>query len=358
MKRFFILPYFLFFLSCSFFEKENDNGLRILYMNVDYVDHSTKATNLLSMDIDGNYKKSLTGGDSTHEYIIDVSRDGKKIYYRVIRNDKYQLVVMDSNGDNKKVVLSLLLKEYYVVRVFSDENRLLCIKWNEDYSVSEIGIYDIQKKEFISLTQGRTMDYNYNVSMSFDESKIVFYSETPGTHDNDIFMVTSDGNNIKNLTKNIGHVYNPQISPDGQFVIFQNHYSDSHEKGIYVYNISSQSLDMALPNDTCVYFIDPNKIISNNSSQFVFRSHCPNRKSSIGIVNIDGTGKIIFNLGEFEYFPRDPIISSNGEWIVFYPYYGSGIDIYRISSDGTHLKTLTNGGANGDTYVSPFFINE
>jgi len=363
MKR--LLPIVvLFFLTCSLFEENGGRRLKILYQyeNLTTMSHSPENHNLFSININGNDKNNLTGGDSTYEHIIDVSVEGNKIYYRISSGDEYQIIVMNSDGTNKRVLINNVPKGLYIEKVFSDENRMLCIQSANDHHSSEIGIYNIQNSEFINLTKGGAKAHNYNVSMSMDESIIVFTSSNMEGYENDIYMIDSNGNNLTNITEDLEDSYSSQISPDGQYIIFQKHFTGSGTNGIYVFDVTSGSLKLTVPNDSCVYYIESfsDRIIPINSSEFVFAYRCWKLSDPIGIASMDGTVKKIFDLSEIDVTPRGPVISPDGDWIVFAGYDNNSgeINIYRISRNGTHLKNLTENSIDGDWFSQPYFIYE
>jgi Tol biopolymer transport system component len=102
------------------------------------------------------------------------------------------------------------------------------------YNVHDLYVYDIEKKEESRLTNGLRAN---QPSVSPDGKKIVFLFQTDGT--TNVGLVDIDGKNFKQLTvfHNGEQTYNPKFSPDSRYVIFD--YSNEGSRDIAKVNVDA-----------------------------------------------------------------------------------------------------------------------
>lgn len=193
------------------------------------------------------------------------------------------------------------------------------------------------------------MFYIFYLQWSPDGTKIVFSalektsdcigdSPNPNNQSNgcnfDIFTISADGSQLKNLTNNQGEDSNPDWSPDGKKIVFNSDRSGNHE----IYSINADGTGLKRLTNNSLVAIDPQW--SPDGSWIAYTT--AKRKSTgdpyfeICIMNPDGT--MIKEITEGD----SPHWSPDGSNIAFTGYTGSIIDIFMIKPDGTGLMNFTN----------------
>ncbi|QQS40892.1 MAG: PD40 domain-containing protein [Acidobacteriota bacterium] len=145
-------------------------------------DPETRNGDVYLAKADGSGTKRLTGGNARNSQPA-ISPDGERIVFASTRDtEKYQLYVMDSDGNNVK-------------RLTTDD------------SIA-----------------------HYNPKWSPDGKRIVFYSEK-GDDKDQIWTIAADGSDARLLTKGIGHNIFPGYCPDGRVIFVSNR--DGDEGAVY-----------------------------------------------------------------------------------------------------------------------------
>lgn len=158
------------------------------------------------------------------------SPDGKKISYVSIKDADYfglsNLYLYDVETKEEKLL---------VPKVRSSSgwtgNKIIYAKLGEDNpgwaNLHDLYSYDIETEEEKRLTEGMRAN---NPSVSKDGKQIVFVFQKDGT--SNIGVVDIDGKNFRRLTffESGEQVYNPKFSPDGKLIVFD--YSDFRERDI------------------------------------------------------------------------------------------------------------------------------
>jgi len=192
---------------------------------------------------------------------------------------------------------------------------------------------------------------NINPSISADGNKIAFLSYRrlqlggygePVSTDFQVFVVNSDGTGLKQLTDQTFSTSNPSISGDGNTITF------CSWDNIYIINSDGTGLKQ-LTNTSD----NKNPAISSDGSKIAFLSKVREFEPYHGdyelfVMNSDGTAptQLTFN-STISSFSTYPSISSNGSRISFANNYG---DVFVVNSDGTGLKEVasnTSGVQNG-----------
>jgi TolB protein len=184
----------------------------------------------------------------------------------------------------------------------------------------------------------------------WNNGKIVFAS-TREPHD-EIYVIAEDGHSGEEIkiTNRLNKVaYEPSLSPDGEWVVFESHILDIEDNGIitkYKINGSSSYLELTNPEEDCR---QPNWSPEGNKILYQKRT---NGQWHIWIMNTDGSNKIKItnNIGNC----TDASFSSDGQSIIFSSDYQVSLaNIYTLSIDGTNLTKLTAfDGYDGATSIS------
>ena len=175
--------------------------------------------------------------------------------------------------------------------------------------------------------------------LSDKEQWIVFASTQSDTDEDDtsetsIFVMRPDGTEVSQVTTDSGSDWSPDLSPDGQTVVFVS--GRDGESGIYRIKVDGTGLEYLTPDDGT--HSDPSW--SPDGKQIVFVSDRDNEGAEIYTMNADGSD--VERLTDHEYGCRDPEWSPDGELIAYACFgTGGGFDIFVMNADGTDSHRIT-----------------
>ncbi len=186
---------------------------------------------------------------------------------------------------------------------------------------------------------------------AWNNGKIVF-SSSRDPHD-EVYLITeggSSGDEVQ-ITGRPNHVaYEPTLSPNGEWTVFESHVLDVETDGIimkYKIDGSSEYIALTAQGDDCR---QPNWSPSDNK---ILYQRAVGEVWNIWIMNVDGTNRqqVTANLGSC----TDASFSNDGQFIVFSTDFEVEIaNIYRIDIAGSNPKRLTNyNGYDGAPSISP-----
>ena len=254
--------------------------------------------------------------------------------------------------DDKATYLSIPLSGSLQNPAFSpDGNSLVFTRFINGYNKepAEIYKYELNTKELSLLVSNGSGNINLPGAI-WNNGKIVFAS-TREPHD-EIFVIAENGHSGEEIkiTNRLNKVaYEPSLSPDGEWVVFESHILDVEDNGIitkYKINGSSSYLELTDTEDDCR---QPNWSPEGNKILYQKKA---NGQWNIWIMNTDGTNKtkITNNIGNC----TDASFASDGQSIVFSSDYQVKIaNIYSLSIDGSNLTKLTTfEGYDGATSIS------
>ncbi|TSA25703.1 DUF5050 domain-containing protein [bacterium] len=161
------------------------------------------------VDIDGTNLQNLTNTPDVQEGYPHFSFDRSKIVYTTRQDSINSIYIMDTNGANKRKIISNSTKYYlYSYHIFNVNGSTIFYK----YAGLPRGLYsiDVEGTNNTLLYEGY-VGYTFP-SISADGTKIVFYVS------NDIFIINGDGTGITKLAEG----GSPMISSDGSKIVFGN----------------------------------------------------------------------------------------------------------------------------------------
>jgi len=122
--------------------------------------------------------------------------------------DSNGVAIMDNNGNNVR-----LLAPGIGLQVWPDGRQIL---FEQFIPPDSMGLFimniDGSNRQFLSIIPFQTIS-----RLSPDGSRIVFSNFTRNF---DIFLINSDGSNLKNLTNSQDAEFQPSFSPDGKQIIY------------------------------------------------------------------------------------------------------------------------------------------
>jgi len=189
------------------------------------------------------------------------------------------------------------------------------------------------------------------------EKSVVTLQPSDDRHMSNLAQLTFEGDN--------GEAY---FSFDSQQLIYQSSRGDYKCDKIWTMNINGSNKRMVSPDHgahTCSFFYP-------GAQQLIFASTshldgaCPPKPEwpssiryawplypfDIKRANSDGSGLIA--LTDNPKYDAEPIVSSDGKWVVFGSQREGNFDIYRMDADGSNVKRLTDTyGYDGGPWISP-----
>ncbi len=161
------------------------------------------------------------------------SKDGKKIYYVSNKSQDYLSLSSLYQYDLKTGKEKLLINDVHsTFSVLPDTNKILYAKLSDNnknwINIHDLYVYDLKTKDEKRLTHGLRAN---NPSLSHDGKKVVFVFQKDGT--SNLGIVNIDGKNFKRITffENGEQVYNPKFSEDDSYILFDYSYHVGRDIG-------------------------------------------------------------------------------------------------------------------------------
>lgn len=155
-------------------------------------------------------------------------------------------------------------------------------------------------------------------------ASVVFYSARDAQPNKQIYVMNPDGSNQTRVTYDTASDVDPDISPDGQQIVFTSNQTETGNNNIFIRDASGTVSN--LTNDSAT---DEWARWSPDGQQIVFDSNRDSGVFEIYIMNADGSNQT--ELTSPPILGRYPSWSPDGRQIVF----RRGIDIYTINADGS-----------------------
>lgn len=168
-----------------------------------------------------------------------------------------------------------------------------------------------------------------------DKQNIITFHTNRDSGDYEIYIANGDGGYVTRVTTSPGRDLNPNLSPDGEFIVF-----DSARDGyteIYLMRRDGSQVTRLTNN----HKYDEQPIFSPDGKEIAFVS---NRDGNKEIYTMKTDGTAVTRLTNENYVDEYPIYSPDGSKIFFVSTRDEGHgEIYSMNSkDGTQLTRLTN----------------
>lgn len=311
-----------FTIDAAFKDALGEDGTQVYKEWKDYLtaDYKKRSAGVLSNLVQGDTISAEGFGNFYPEY----SKDGKRFIYISNKSSDYftpsGIYLYDLNTRKEKLIVPGVRS---TIGWVGNENKIIYARLTDDnpswYNVHDLYIYDIDRDKETRLTY----DLRANQpAVSHDGKKIVFLFEKDGT--TNLGMVDIDGRNFKRLTffENGEQVYNPKFSYDDSFIVFD--YSYLHGRDIARVDTNSTNYKdiIASPED------ERNPVFASNGDLI----YC---SDETGIFNIY---RYNFSTGEKTRLTNVlggafmPSVSGDGN-ILYAGYTSGGYKIFKVSSE-------------------------
>lgn len=239
----------------------------------------------------------------------------------------------------------------------------------------QICIINADGTDFRRLTTDDNRQHGYP---SFaPDGKSVIYAAFAEQNFFDVFEMNIASGVIQQLTNKLGNVNAPEISPDGNFIVFKKWNLNLKMDVMYIMERNGKNVERFSkisgrnpawsPDGQSILFTSDVDGSPHLYSSFVNGKNL-HRVSALGgrsdwspngqfivtdsggeiyLMNVDGSGARV--LSPLNGNAQEPSFSPDGKWIVFSAYYdhtgdANGCEIYILRVDGTDLRRLTDNG--------------
>lgn len=163
-----------------------------------------------------------------------------------------------------------------------------------------------------------------------EKGQIAFTSDRTGAYE--IYLMNSDGSNVRQLTFNTTDSYGPVWSPDGKRIAFSSSRTGNFD--VYIMDADGSNVRDLTNNPADDY--DPTW--SSDSSRIAFVS-TRSGKRDIYVMNVDGSAsRNLTNNSATDWYPA---WSPDGKTIAFTSDRSGNNDIYLMDADGNNVRNLT-----------------
>jgi Tol biopolymer transport system component len=311
------------------------------YMKIVYTSFiESNKQEIFLMNPDGLGQINLTnqtnnnGYDDKNEYNPIFTPQGDKIVYVLSGENDFEIYIMNLDGSNQTNLTNYTSDNYdsdfhdFNPVVSADGERICFVSFRNNGD-KDIFIMNIDGTEQTNLTNSSGSDDT--PIFTPDGQKIVFISERDGNKE--IYVMDTDGSNPTNLTNNSSYdvLYdnnnvNPVITPDGNSIVFISGRDGDGE--VYIMGIDGSN-PQNLTNNS---YYDFYQQVSPDGNYIVFQS-----QSAVHVMGIDGSNITNVSNG-FGYYPT---FSMNSQQVVFT---GTDHELYSVNIDGSNPKILTSDG--------------
>ena len=305
------------------------------------------------------------------------SPDGSKIAFSSNRDGKNEIYVMNADGSNVKRLTTNLVEDG--ISSWSPDGLKILFESERDGN-SEVYVMDADGGNQIRLTRNNAVDGS--ASWSPDGSQIAFASNRDtgppyNPYNLDIYVMNSNGTNVKRIVDDPEYDVGPQWSPDGRKIVFmtarngdydvyemnpdgtgQKNLTADYDKssGYPVWSIDGQNIAFSrrIEGKEQIFVMDPDgrniKQVTHNSANNALPCWSPDGSKLVFQTDQDGNSEIytISVDGELVQLTDDaaedlsPDWSPDGNRIAFSSNRNGKQHIYVMNGDGSSLVQITN----------------
>lgn len=252
------------------------------------------------------------------------SKDGSKFYFISNKGMDYfgtsSLFEYDLATKKKK---SIIMGIRSTISLTNDGKKIIFAKLSDDNSewanIHDIFIYDIEEKDEERLTFGLRAN---NPNLSHDGEKITFVYQKDGT--TNLGLIDIDGKNFKRLTffEEGEQIYNPKFSNDDSHIIFD--YSIKEGRDIARVDVDGANFKFIIQTKN-----DERNAIYDNDGNLIFVS---NETGIFNLYKIDSTTQKQSRISNVLGGTFMPTVDNAGN-IIYAGYNSHGYQIYKLDAE-------------------------
>lgn len=161
------------------------------------------------IDLEDNTETQITDNDAS-DSARAWSQDGAQLFFASDRDGDWEMYMMDTDGSHVvQLTDGFEIKFFCWTRWLPENEKTVCYSDPDHDGEEEIYMTDADGSNVIQLTDNDVPDFEPDLSP--DGDRIVFGSGFPGV--SRLYLMDSDGNNVEQLTQLTG--FQAQWSPDG-----------------------------------------------------------------------------------------------------------------------------------------------
>jgi hypothetical protein len=191
---------------------------------------------------------------------------------------------------------------------------------------------------------------NEDPELSPDGTRIVYEEEDPDDGTLEIFIANADGTNVQQLTDAPGISEAPHFRPDGSRILFKSDRDGDFE----VFTMDPDGTNVVQLTSTAVDDFDASWSPDGNTIIFSSQRAVPDRED-LWKMNADGSGQtqVLFD----NVWDWHPVFSTDGAQIIFTSDRDGDYELFRMNGDGRGVVQLTQNSSRDDDaeYQKPIF---
>ncbi len=262
-----------------------------------------------------------------------------RIYFTSNRNGSRSIYSVKPDGSDLRRITNNVIPGHNPIDVtnsFSkDRNKLLYTTDPEYHGGMALFLLDMKTKKETRVT-GRPTSKSaatWEAKLSPDGKKALFTTFRNGVPA--IFIVNTDGSELKKLTEYKNEIATPDWSPDGNKIIYS-YQADEHYE-IWTMNVDGSNKKQLTKNPKA------NEVWATYSPDGKKIAFVSNHKGDYGIFTMNSNGKNKKRIAKSCVHDSQISWSPDNSKIVFaYKVKGNNADIYIVNVDGTGLKRIIN----------------